>query len=220
MPRMAREQEERLIALAKKGDRQASSELVEEHLPYISRIAGLQCDRTTHRDIHDDLVQEGAIALLRSIDRFDPSSGNRLWSFSSFCVSGAMKDFQRNQEPAGVRRQYRDRDKPKKDKPQTYCLSAMTSEHEDNDREYRFQIPDFEPLEQAKGSELIEWFESFIMQRFSEQESYVIVERIIKDRTMKSIGESVNRTESCISQQFSKIMPRIREAYLRSEFAQ
>ena len=41
----------------------------------------------------DDLVQEGRIALLRALERFDPSRGASLWTYARRLVKSSMRDY-------------------------------------------------------------------------------------------------------------------------------
>lgn len=45
-----------------------------------------------HPNEHDDLVQEGLMALLRVAARWDPARGIRLWTYARPRVLGAMTD--------------------------------------------------------------------------------------------------------------------------------
>ena len=69
---------ERLCALAQKGDEAARGLLVEKNMGFIVQTADLiyRSSSLEGSDLNidmDDLVQEGSIGLLRAVDGFDPA---------------------------------------------------------------------------------------------------------------------------------------------------
>ncbi len=58
----------------------------------VKRVAKRLASSPSERD---DLVQEGSIALLHAIDRYDEGRG-KLWTFASFWVHGAMLEYKSN----------------------------------------------------------------------------------------------------------------------------
>lgn len=57
---------------------------------------------TARADVLDDLVNEGALACLRAVARYDPARGVDFWTFASHRIKGAMRDWLRwNRRSAG-----------------------------------------------------------------------------------------------------------------------
>jgi RNA polymerase sigma-B factor len=82
-------------AYRERGDTQARDELVGLYLPLVRALAR----RHGHRGELEDVVQVGAIGLLKAIDRFDPDRG----SFEAFAVPTVVGE---------IRRHFRDRGWP------------------------------------------------------------------------------------------------------------
>jgi len=72
------------------GDVEAAHELVVSHLPFVVKIAF----QYRHYMIPVlDLIQEGAIGLMKAVKRFDPYRGYRLVSFAIWWIKAYMKNF-------------------------------------------------------------------------------------------------------------------------------
>jgi RNA polymerase sigma-B factor len=61
--------------------------------PIARNLAGRQ------PDILDDLVQQGAIGLLRAIERYDPSQGRGFEPYASACIAGEIRHYLRDHAP-------------------------------------------------------------------------------------------------------------------------
>jgi RNA polymerase sigma-B factor len=62
--------------------------MVMEHLPLVRGLARRYADRG---EPLDDLVQVGTIGLIKAVDRFDPSRGNKLASFATPTILGEIR---------------------------------------------------------------------------------------------------------------------------------
>ncbi|PKB82228.1 MAG: hypothetical protein BZY88_05045 [SAR202 cluster bacterium Io17-Chloro-G9] len=68
-------------------------QLVAEHLPLVVRL----CRRFQHLgEPMDDLIQVGAIGLIKAIDKYDPERGNKLAAFAIPVVVGEIKNYFRD----------------------------------------------------------------------------------------------------------------------------
>jgi RNA polymerase primary sigma factor len=77
-----------LAAAAQRGDMAARSLVVERCLPMVVRIAR----RYAGRDVElSDLVQEGALGILRALERFDPGRGVPFSAYASWWVRQSMQ---------------------------------------------------------------------------------------------------------------------------------
>lgn len=90
---------EQLCTLAQAGDKQAISQLTENNLPFVRKIAKqivenpLQQEHLSSCGIDaDDLVQAGCIGLWQSIQGYDLSSGNKFLTYASPAIKRSMKD--------------------------------------------------------------------------------------------------------------------------------
>lgn len=69
-------------------DAAARERLIVEHLPLVRALARRYANRG---EPLDDLVQVGTIGLIKAIDRFDPSRGNKLASFATPTILGEIR---------------------------------------------------------------------------------------------------------------------------------
>ena len=92
---------ERLCALAQKGDGAARELLVEKNMGFIVQTADLiyRSSSLEGSDLNidvDDLVQEGSIGLLRAVDGFDPARKLRFLTYAAPFIRNAMTDLVRD----------------------------------------------------------------------------------------------------------------------------
>ena len=88
---------ERLCALAQKGDETARELLVEKNMGFIVQTADLvyRSSSLEGSDLNidvDDLVQEGSIGLLRAVDGFDPARKLKFLTYAAPAIKNAMLD--------------------------------------------------------------------------------------------------------------------------------
>lgn len=105
MPRLDAETEHDLAVRARGGDVAARDELITASLPLVlmrGRRLGLHGQRLL------DAVQAGTVGLIEAIDRFDPSRGCRLSTYSWWWIGQAMRgshpsgDLRLQNEPPGA----------------------------------------------------------------------------------------------------------------------
>jgi RNA polymerase sigma-B factor len=84
------------------GDLQAREQLIERHMPLVRSVARGYLNRGEQLD---DLVQIGAVGLIKAIDRFDPSRGYELTTYVYPTVRGEiMRHFRDHGSSAHVQR--------------------------------------------------------------------------------------------------------------------
>lgn len=88
---------ERLCALAQKGDEAARELLVEKNMGFIVQTANLvyRSSSLEGSDLNidvDDLVQEGSIGLLRAVDGFAPARKLKFLIYAAPAIKNAMLD--------------------------------------------------------------------------------------------------------------------------------
>lgn len=80
-----------LVRAAQAGDDEAMAALIGIQARALRKLAGVYAG--THNNLAiEDLVAEGALALLEAVHRFDPDRGVRLYTFSKFAIRQAMSD--------------------------------------------------------------------------------------------------------------------------------
>lgn len=80
---LTREQELELLVKAQSGDKTAKDYLVEMNLPLVKSVVRKYKDSGLP---WEDLVNEGVIGLLKAIDDFDTTSGNKLSTFATYKI--------------------------------------------------------------------------------------------------------------------------------------
>ena len=92
---------DRLCALAQKGDEAARELLIEKNMGFIVQTADLvyRSSSLEGSDLNidmDDLVQEGSIGLLRAVDGFDPARKLKFLTYAAPAIKNAMLDLVRD----------------------------------------------------------------------------------------------------------------------------
>jgi RNA polymerase sigma factor (sigma-70 family) len=77
-----------LVAAAQAGDLEARAQLVEAYMPL---IAGIARTYRTGQVQRQELLQEGAVGVLRALERYDPARGVPFWGYASWWVRQAMQ---------------------------------------------------------------------------------------------------------------------------------
>ncbi|HOB41364.1 MAG: SigB/SigF/SigG family RNA polymerase sigma factor [Limnochordia bacterium] len=101
---MDMEQTRRLIAQAQQGDVEARGELVEANLPLVHNIARRFADRGVE---WEDLVQIGALGLLKAIEDFDFSFDVQFSTFAVPKIMGEIRQHLRSSSPLKISRSLR-----------------------------------------------------------------------------------------------------------------
>lgn len=78
------------VRFKKTTDREAAHELIVSHLPFVVKVAF----QYRHYMLPmQDLIQEGAVGLMKSLKRFDPYKGYRLVSFAVWWIKAYIKNY-------------------------------------------------------------------------------------------------------------------------------
>lgn len=84
---LPREEEARVVAQAKKGDKKALDKLITANLRFVVRVAG----EYTNRGLPlQDLIAEGNVGLMRATETFDPSRGHKFITYAVWWIRQAM----------------------------------------------------------------------------------------------------------------------------------
>jgi len=93
-PLLTIEEENKLAARIKKGDKKAREQMIKANLRLVVKIA---------REYEDygmpllDLINEGNMGLMKAVERFDPSKGAKLSTYSAWWIKQAIKRALANQ---------------------------------------------------------------------------------------------------------------------------
>lgn len=79
---------QKFVEYAETGDRQLRDELVAAHLDLARQLARRFANRG---ETYDDLAQVASIALIKSVDRFDPERGVEFSTFATRTIIGELK---------------------------------------------------------------------------------------------------------------------------------
>ena len=83
---------EELVQRLQEGDASAAEELLRQNSGYLTVLAK-QYDRTVRGpSLEEDLKQEGALALLKAAEQFEPTMGNRFLTYATPAIQAAMRD--------------------------------------------------------------------------------------------------------------------------------
>ncbi len=92
---MAPEEERLLWQRCKTGEEDAREALILQYRPLVFWfVRQFQVSRASF----PDLVQEGMMALIESVDRFDPDKGNRFSTYAYYRIRGHMVNFLQRRE--------------------------------------------------------------------------------------------------------------------------
>ena len=88
----ARPTNEELVQRLQEGDATATEELLCQNSGYLTTLAK-QCGRAVcGPSLEEDLKQEGALALLKAAEQFDPTKGNLFLTYATPAIQAAMRD--------------------------------------------------------------------------------------------------------------------------------
>ena len=83
---------EELALRIRDGDPHAAPLLLSQNEGYLTMLAVSYCEQFSQDFLVDDLKQEGALALLDTARRFDPSMGTKLLTYATSAIETAMRD--------------------------------------------------------------------------------------------------------------------------------
>ncbi len=94
-PQLSAAEERRLFTLARTGDRQARSRLIEHNLRLVAHIVKKYY---TACEEQDDLISIGTVGLIKAIDSFDTKNGARLATYAGKCIQNEILMYFRAQK--------------------------------------------------------------------------------------------------------------------------
>ena len=84
---LPREEEGRVVAQARKGDKKALDKLITANLRFVVKVAGEYNNRGLPLQ---DLIAEGNVGLMRATETFDPSRGHKFITYAVWWIRQAM----------------------------------------------------------------------------------------------------------------------------------
>lgn len=89
-PLLSLDDEVDLAERAEAGDSEARQQLIKSNLKLVVSIAKRYVGRSLNLTLLG-LIQEGNLGLIRAIDKFEWKRGNRLSTYATYCIEGAIK---------------------------------------------------------------------------------------------------------------------------------
>ena len=83
---------EELVQRLQEGDTSAAEELLRQNSGYLTALAKQYDRMVCGPSLGEDLKQEGALALLKAAEQFDPTLGNRFLTYATPVIQAAMRD--------------------------------------------------------------------------------------------------------------------------------
>lgn len=91
---LSQEEELELIKRAQKGDQSATDELFIAHFQLIQFLASQKARNYANKyNLEKDLFSEGVIGFLKALEKFNPSTGNRLATYADKFIKGAISAY-------------------------------------------------------------------------------------------------------------------------------
>ena len=83
---------EELVQRLQEGDASAAEELLSKNSGYLTTLAKQYDRMVCGPSLEEDLKQEGALAILKAAEQFDPTLGNRFLTYATPVIQAAMRD--------------------------------------------------------------------------------------------------------------------------------
>ena len=83
---------EELVQRLQEGDASAAEELIHQNSGYLATLSRQYDRMVCGPSLEEDLKQEGAMALLKAAEQFNPSMGNRFLTYATPAIQAAMRD--------------------------------------------------------------------------------------------------------------------------------
>jgi RNA polymerase sigma factor for flagellar operon FliA len=173
----------------------ARDALVEFYLPWVKQLAANMASKLPDSIDPLDLFQEGAIAMVLIIERFDVTRGLRFTTYALARIRGAMVDFLRGQD--WVPRLERTREKAGQVECVKTCQLSTT---------IRSSNTDEQALESELGEQDPELLRSVLtedvdhaLRGLCRRNRFILLFYYLEDMTMKDIGQVLGLSESRVS---------------------
>ncbi|HPD02824.1 MAG: SigB/SigF/SigG family RNA polymerase sigma factor [Christensenellales bacterium] len=224
-----------LIERAQKGDEDARTKLIEHNMPLIKSIIKRYSGRPVE---YDDLMQLGAMGLVKAINNFDVSFGVRFSTYAVPMITGEIKRFLRDDGSIKVSRalkmlsqrirEYVDDYKNKNGGEPTVEMIAEALSVEPTEAVFAMDSARF-PLsltpadndEPSLIDKIIYTDDDFIdkmqlmeiINELPDREKKIIMLRYFRDKTQGEVAEALGVSQVQISRLEAKILDKIRSSF-------
>lgn len=191
----------------------ARNRLVEFYLPHVRRIAERRWRKipTGVVDV-DELVAEGTMAVMQSLDRFDAGRGTRPSTFLSWRVNGAITDYLRHLDH--VPRLDRQRLKAGEidGVAELISLETVTAESSEGRTRTLADLLEDRSIHPFADRQAADEFYRELLRGCNRTERLIVLLYYREGLTMKEAAEHVGLSESRVSQLHSRLIERFRDA--------
>lgn len=214
-----------------------AEKVAEDFLPMVKRIALDVHTALPHNVELDDLIQEGLLALVDALKRYDPSRGVKLSTFLSLRVKGAMYDYLRRLDwmPRSRRRAIKcveraivelseiENELPTDERIAKYCgitTDAVKKARMDLAARQLLRLdayleghdlPSESSTEEAVYREILKEHLELAIRRLSEREQLILSLRFEKELNLREIALVIGVTESRVSQLLNAALAKLRK---------
>ncbi len=198
---LTKEEESLLLSRLKSGDKEARNQLVERNLRLVAHIARKY--NNSERDI-DDLLSIGTIGLIKAINTFNDSKGNRLVTYASKCIENEILMHFRSEKKKSREVSLYEPIGTDKEGNAISLLDVIESENIDFAHEYDLNIE-------------IKWLLTNIQTILTKKEFFIIKKRYglfgEKEVTQRELANDLGISRSYVSRIEKKCLQKLHTAY-------
>lgn len=183
--------------------------LAEHYYPWVCDLANRRLHKMppTAMIWPDDLVSYGMLGLFEAISRFEPARRLKFKTYATPRVNGSILDGIRELDFARPARRNR-----KFQHPEVRHISAFRERHADEDGRSKCPIDQPHSYTDPDRLETRDLVKRALV-GLSQTERIIVISYYCLDQTMKQIGESLDLSESRVSQLMKEIKSRMRERF-------
>lgn len=195
------EEERECIAKMQEGDKEAKDILIERNLRLVAHIAKKYYSE--NRD-NDDLISIGIIGLIKAINTYNPTKGNRLVTYAAKCIENELLMMLRSE---------------KKKSKEVSLNEPIGTDKEGNTISLIDVIESdgIEALKQIENAEDIVRVKEYVNSVLTSREKEIIVWRYGLDgrspMTQKSVGTKLGISRSYVSRIEKKALKKLEKAF-------
>ena len=194
-----RDETQRLISLAQKGDEAAKRELVVQNSPLVKSILRRYRNKGVE---YDDLFQLGCIGLLKAIANFSETFDVRFSTYAVPMIAGEIKRYLRDDGYVKVSRS-------------TKSLACKIAYFTDEFKLREGRSPTLEEI--TGGDKTDDEIDKIIIKegisKLSERERKIILLRYYRDKTQSEVARELNVSQVQISRLESRIIEKLRAGF-------
>lgn len=200
---LSKDEEKRLIELLLKKDKNARNKLIEHNLRLVSHIV----KKYNQKEDTDDLISIGIIGLIKGIDSFSPSKGNKLTTYCARCIDNEILMYFRNN---------------KKNKNVVSLDEYIGYDKDGNEISLLdvLKTPNIDYIENINIKDNIKLLEKYI-DILSDREKTIIYKRYglnnYKEQTQKEIANELNISRSYVSRIEKRALTKLLKEFIQNK---